>query len=205
LISAVWGGYVWIVGGDNLVGGRMLIPVLPLVFVTLILLLHSTNIKVGWVAGITLICASITFYGYAQNDLVQTHAERWRRNFPVRQAAGQYLKEHFPPDTLVALNPAGIIPYYSELPTIDMLGLNDVHIAHFGQRDFNLDFGHQAGDGQYVLSQQPDVILFGGGVSAVPGDMISDRQIAQHPEFEILYRPVVWPGIGTAYLRTQTE
>jgi len=200
-LSAIWGSYVWMVGGDNLVGGRMLIPVLPLVFVAAILMLKNSALHFRPALMIITLTAAITFIGYTQNSLVNAHSERWRRNFPVRQSAGLYLKENFPSHTLVALNPAGIIPFYSERPTIDMLGLNDEHIAHFGKRDFSLDFGHQAGDGAYVISRQPDVILFGGGVSAKPGDMVSDREIAAHPDFESLYQPVIWPGIGTAYIR----
>jgi hypothetical protein len=186
LMSAAWGGYVWVVGGDNLVGGRMLVPVLPLIFIATIMMMKNVIPKPGWAAAIVLLSATLTFIGYTQNEFVQVHAQRWRRNFPVRQAAGLHLRENFPQDTLVALNPAGIIPYYSELPTIDMLGLNDEYIGHFGKRDYTLDFGHQAGDGYYVLSREPDVILFGGGVSAKPGDLISDREISQHPSFDDL-------------------
>lgn len=200
-ISTAWGGYIWMVGGDNLVGGRLLIPVLPLAYAATMLMMKHSTLNLKPAAMIVLLAAALTFIGYTQNALVQSHSERWRRNFPVRQNAGEYLKENFPPDTLVALNPAGIIPYYSELPTIDMLGLNDEYIAHAGKRDFSLDFGHQAGDGVYVLSQQPDVILFGGGVSARPGEMLSDREIAEHPDFALQYQPETWPGIGTAYIR----
>ena len=204
-MTAAWAVYIWLVGGDNLVGGRLLIPVLPLAYIATILMMKENSLQFRPAAMVVLLAGILTFIGYTQNDLVQSHSERWRRNLPVRQNAGLYLKEHFPSDTLVALNPAGIIPFYSELPTIDMLGLNDEYIAHAGKRDFSLDFGHQAGDGAYVLTQKPDVILFGGGVSAKPGALISDREIAEHPEFSSLYQPVIWPGIGTAYIRTTSE
>lgn len=200
-MTAVWGVYVWMVGGDNLVGGRMLIPVLPLLFSGLVLMIKHALPRYGWALGIITLAAIVTFYGYTQDDFVSAHTDRWRRNFPIRQAAGLYLKENFPKDTLVAVNPAGIIPYYSELPTIDMLGLNDPYISHYGNRDYSLDYGHQAGDGKYVLSRKPDVILFGGGVSQTPGDLVSDREIAQDPDFITLYKKTTWPGIGTAYLR----
>jgi len=200
-MTAVWGAYVWVVGGDNLVGGRMLIPVLPLLFSSLVLMIKHALPKYGWALGIITLTAMFTLYGYTQDSFVSAHTERWRRNFPIRQAAGLYLKDNFPEDTLVALNPAGIIPYYSELPTIDMLGLNDAYISHYGNRDYSLDYGHQAGDGKYVLSRKPDVILFGGGVSRTPGDLVSDREIAQNSDFKTLYKKTTWPGIGTAYLR----
>ena len=43
---------------------------------------------------------------------------------------GQGLQAMFPHGATLATNAAGIIPYVSGLRTIDMLGLNDVHIAH---------------------------------------------------------------------------
>ena len=204
-IGAIWGVYLLLSGGDNLVGGRVLLPALPLALAALTALMQAILPRIRFGVLMVFVLGAYSIIGYAQNDLVQAHIARWRRNFPVRQAAGLYLKENFPPDTLVALNPAGIIPYYSELPTIDMLGLNDEYIAHFGQRDFSLDFGHQAGDGDYVLSRRPDVILFGGGVSPQPGEMLSDRQIAQSPLFAAEYRRVTWPGIGYAYLRISDQ
>ena len=205
LISAIWGGYVLISGGDNLVGGRVLIPALPLVLAALSAVMAATlgQFRYGIILVVLLGAASII--GYAQSDFVQSHIARWQRNYPVRQAAGEYLRDNFPADTLVALNPAGIIPYYSQLPTIDMLGLNDEYIGQFGQRDFSLDFGHQAGDGDYVLSREPDVILFGGGVAQQPGALVSDRQIANNPDFTACYTQVAWPGIGYAYLRLNCE
>lgn len=35
-----------------------------------------------------------------------------------------------PDDTMLAVGGAGVIPYYTRLPTIDIIGLNDVHVAH---------------------------------------------------------------------------
>jgi hypothetical protein len=157
----------------------------------------------GFILAILIGAAGII--GYAQSNFVQSHIARWQRNFPVRQAAGEYLRDNFPEDTLVALNAAGIIPYYSRLPTIDMLGLNNEYLAHNGQRDFSLDFGHQAGDGEYVLSLQPDIILFGGGVARQPSALLSDRQIAVSPEFATCYTQATWQGIGYAYYRVNCE
>jgi len=38
---------------------------------------------------------------------------------------GLALKNHFPPSTSIALNPAGAVPYYSGFHAYDMLGLTD--------------------------------------------------------------------------------
>jgi hypothetical protein len=102
----------------------------------------------------------------------------------------------------VALNPAGIIPYYSQLPTIDMLGLNNVYIAHAGKRDYSLWYAHQAGDGAYVLSQKPNIIIFTGlTLSAEPGDFISDQEIWASQDFKANYKLTEWSGIGYVYMR----
>ena len=133
---------------------------------------------------------------------MKAHANAWRSSFTQRQAAGIYLQENYPPDTLVALNPAGIIPYYSQLPTIDMLGLNDTYIAHHGKRDRSLRYGHQAGDGEYVLSREPDVILFQAG-SSEPRNYISDQEIWNSQEFWDNYDLQEWANAGYAYVRSE--
>jgi hypothetical protein len=86
----------------------------------------------------------------------------WRRSLlPVHTTAGRWLKTHFPPGTLVATINAGVLPYYSSLPTIDMLGLCDREIARRPAPPDSPEMaGHEKGDGAYVLSRRPDVILF---------------------------------------------
>ncbi|HEY8048086.1 MAG TPA: hypothetical protein VIE63_02860, partial [Ramlibacter sp.] len=54
----------------------------------------------------------------------------------------------------IAVLDAGAIPYYSGLRAIDMVGLNDAHIAH-------LPGGFMAKwDNEYVLAQEPLVVQF---------------------------------------------
>src|SRR5262249_9366109 len=46
-------------------------------------------------------------------------------------------------------------------PTIDMLGLTDLHIAHVTMPNMGRGMaGHEKGDGLYVLGRRPDVVLF---------------------------------------------
>jgi len=83
-----------------------------------------------------------------------------------------------------------------------MLGLNDIHIAHAGKRDYSLWYAHQAGDGAYVLSRKPDIIIFTGRtLSAEPGEFISDREIWAAAQFKSDYELVEWKGIGFVYAR----
>jgi len=69
---------------------------------------------------------------------------------------GRFLGERHPGQT-IAVDAAGKIPYFSNLYTIDMLGLNNEHIAHL---DKTGDYfpGHSKYDPAYVLSREPDLI-----------------------------------------------
>jgi len=203
LVLAVWVPYVCVQGGDNMVGGRVLIPVLPLVLVSIVYLASDFPVRITLPAMAALLGALV--YGYQSDSRVADHAASWRQHYEVRKRLATRLRASFPDDTLIAVNPAGIIPYYSMLPAVDMLGLNDAHIAHAGKRDRSLRFGHQAGDGGYVLSRQPGVIVLGSAGSARPQRFISDREIWAHPDFQRDYERVDWPGIGHVWVRRPPE
>jgi len=75
---------------------------------------------------------------------------------------GRHLAATRSPDTLIAVPSAGAIPFYSRLPTIDMYGLNDAHIARVpfpkGAPGRMMKW-----DSAYVLSQNPDLIVMNRG------------------------------------------
>ena len=199
-ISISWLLYVTAQGGDNFPGGRMYLPVVPLLFTALAALFahfprHRASV---WLTG-ALVLSLVAGYLGDQQTLDTVAAERTL--FTIRYNAAQYLRTHFPQDTLIALNPAGVIPYYSGMRTIDMLGLNDFHIAHHGRRDLSLPYAHQAGDGPYVLRRSPDIILLGNAASLLPAPFVSDQGIWSSGAFHKDYAPVQWPNIGWAYVR----
>jgi arabinofuranosyltransferase len=68
---------------------------------------------------------------------------------------GKFLERAHPRDSL-AVDAAGKIPYFSKLYTIDMLGLNEPHIARLESAFFKV--GHNKFDADYVLSRQPALI-----------------------------------------------
>jgi hypothetical protein len=76
----------------------------------------------------------------------------------MRNAAdGFYLKHHTAPRTRVAFHWAGVPPYFSGRPAIDVLGKCDRHIAHLRTDIFAP--GHSKWDWDYVIQKrQPDII-----------------------------------------------
>jgi len=108
----------------------------------------------------------------------------------VGGAVGEYINQAWPKGSLIALNTAGSTPYFaSDLRFIDMLGLNDRHIAHRRITSYQLYWqhvpGHSKGDGAYVLSRRPDYIILGpaAGNDASNPWFLSDLELARSPEF----------------------
>lgn len=73
---------------------------------------------------------------------------------------GKRMKTIARPAETIAVGACGAIPYYSDLVTIDVLGLNDKHIARTPVEGPLSDaFGHEKGDGAYVLQQKPTYMI----------------------------------------------
>ncbi len=95
--------------------------------------------------------------------------------------------------TSIAVNSAGLAYFLPSLKVIDMLGLNDVHIAHkkvMVKIEETKATGHERHDGAYVLSKKPDYIIFGSASNPrlmFPGDL----EIFQDKRFIREYEPVV--------------
>jgi hypothetical protein len=96
---------------------------------------------------------------------------------------------------LIAVDAAGCTPFFSKLPALDMLGLNDRHIARNPPKDFGKGkIGHELGDGTYVLSRKPDLVAF-----CSPGNRgrpcwRSGREMVGDPSFRKSYRLVNFEG-----------
>jgi hypothetical protein len=90
---------------------------------------------------------------------------------------------------------AGSLPYWSDLPSLDMLGLNDHHLPRHRPADGRvIGIGHDLGDGQYVLGREPDLVVFGIATGGDHGFFRSAREMQEDPRFPALYTLVVFEG-----------
>jgi hypothetical protein len=199
----LYSSYVVVIGGDHMPWFRFFVPILPLLYwlgMSRLFALHGGSqrtafpvwlaaVAVGlvavWGAGSTLYLAETAGPGgWKQMDPAANHGSR----------VGHYIRSAWPKDSVVALNTAGSTAFYSKLRSIDMLGLNDHHIA---RRPVVLDPalpwsqlpGHGKGDGSYVLDRKPDFIIIGGSEGYHEPWFIGDKQIMERPEFRRDYRP----------------
>ena len=119
--------------------------------------------------------------------------ERWEWD---GQIIGRMLKKAFgAQQALLAVDAAGALPYWSELPAIDMLGLNDYYLPRHPPKDLKtIGIGHDLGDGQYVLGRAPDLVVFGIATGGDRGFFRSAREMQADPRFPLEYTLVTFEG-----------
>ena len=168
---------------------RFLVPILPLLYVAAMRGLFASPLatRSAWMpislVGLILVCNLLA-------TILQGESGWKKRDAAARHGilAGLYIREHWPSQSLVALNTGGSTAFFSKLRCIDMLGLNDKHIARQNAApDPSLPWtrvpGHRKGDGSYVLSRKPDYIIIGGSEGYTRPWFISDKQIMEKSEF----------------------
>jgi hypothetical protein len=164
----LWVPYVVLVGGDFMPAHRFLLPCLA---VLILLSMEVTDAAVALEGPsrprlLVAIAALLAFFAATQlSDSFNLDAVGFDRQL-VRsgEAIGRLLaRSAHGRQPLVAVDAAGAVPYFSSLPALDMLGLNDRFIAHHPppNRGHSLP-GHDLGSGAYVLGRAPDLILFQG-------------------------------------------
>jgi len=112
--------------------------------------------------------------------------------FEIVRGAARCLRAQLPADTYLAHSGAGVLAFYTDFKFLDTLGLTDAHIARRRVEGQGRGVaGHEKGDGWYVLSRQPSVVLFSGyPISSLRPHYKTDWELAASPDFLENYRPV---------------
>jgi len=174
-LLSIWFLYVIRVGGDFM-EFRFIVPVIPLIYLGVILSLFSKgglNKYRGLGSALVLILAlwGLLMHPFKHEPL------RWgvegidhlNRNAKGWSQIGRQLGEVLPPETRIAITAAGAIPYYSGLYTVDMHGLNDYYVARYGQI-VNVRSGHQkCADLAYLSKQKVHLVIDHPGVERQAG------------------------------------
>ncbi len=208
-VMLFWWSYVVVVGGDMLGMYRFVAPVLPLITTWLV----GLAVPCGWfdrklgLALFTLVMVAsllpASFTGH-ERRLVTIHMSE--ANLGGWITAGDALADRLPPDTTLALGPAGYIPWKTGLVCYDFYGLVDPRIAHREVAFTHHYAGHEKHDADLVLARRPDYILLG-NVDVTTGPrtgptVVLDREmdIYNHPDFKRDYVRMAMPLGGGKYL-----
>ncbi len=193
IFSAIYITYLVAVGGDWMIANRFFVPILPMLYILSVLGFINAIIKIrdyyrsdtkalkianilSVILSVQIFVITLSFLEYKQLIIKDNNA-RYEMQWSM---FGKWLKMNSDPATVIAVGPAGKIPYYSELYTIDMWGLNNSHIAQTDSK--RLQAGHKKFDIDYVLSLNPDYII--GYAGFTDEDMVPRYEKFNAPEKE---------------------
>jgi arabinofuranosyltransferase len=158
--------YMIYIGGDHFMifGPRFLIPIFPMLLLLGVAALNDLRLRLSKGKG-NLIFINTLLLVFLIGIFVNQHeriAYVNNMNIDTRGwiRAGEWLADHAKNDEIIAVDAAGIIPFKTNLVTIDMYGLNDRYIAKLPSPDEGRGVaGHEKYAPNYVLDQQPDYVL----------------------------------------------
>jgi hypothetical protein len=174
--------YIVYVGGDGLPMFRFFAPLVGLFFLLITYCLSEVFEKIKkWKPGKIVITAllaaawifsmSHAFRGPAFDYVMQDIYEvtSWRK-------IGLWFKGYADKGDSIAVIPAGAIPYFSGLETIDMLGINDLTIGHKSTPEMGkTQAGHEKHDVEYVLSRKPTYVII--GIYGLESEQLPPKQV----------------------------
>jgi arabinofuranosyltransferase len=194
LLVGVYTLYIVAVGGDHFPLFRFFVPLLPpLALLGGLALGRLGRLLPLIVAASTrtlLVAAAIGWQApqlYASRTL-NGQSGVWTENTVVEKnrEIGLWLRGNTAPGTLIGTGIAGALPFYAERPVLDMLGLNDLHIAHMEAPTIGQGVaGSEKTDNDYILRRRPDYIPYNsaGTLFEVPQFLeLYERGIVHGPE-----------------------
>jgi hypothetical protein len=148
--------YTLWVGGDNFFGARFLAPQAPLIVILAAsgardLAERSETAEAALLsagAGSYLAFAGFLALMGSNYSLISNPNGGVEASLVTAVA----IRNNSAPDARVAVHAAGIVPYFSRRPAIDMLGKTDPHVAHLAPR--NTMVGHNKFDPDHSLGAQ---------------------------------------------------
>jgi hypothetical protein len=171
IISAWLLGVVY-EGGDAFSHARFLAPIVPVLFLAGVLgwtrLLERIDPAGRRAAIAGGVAAALVGFALAASS-IDAKIGQDRNAEASREELGRWLRGNVPPQYRIAVFAAGGVPYYSQLPAIDMFGLSDETIAHTDVPDFGKGvIAHEKYNTSYVLtSVRPEIIIAGDAAPVV--------------------------------------
>lgn len=195
VLIVAYSAYIVYVGGDWSVG-RFFVPILPAfyllsaagLFEMARLVLHHSHLvtRAALFAGIGFAGVLGWTSSYNGEYTIFVRGFDAARATEARITAGRWLNAHVPRGTWIAVDAAGQVPYWSELPAIDMFGINDLHIGRLPVATLGKGTpGHEKFDLAYILARAPRyVIIYGTLFDAVPEYRRLTVKWTDNPELE---------------------
>lgn len=203
----LWSAYVALLAYDIMPARRHMVPILVLLCLALAQGVRglARSRPALRVAGWMLAALCLLAHAIIQRDDPENRHARHERWVWDGQVVGRMLARGFGAQRpLLAVSAAGCLPYFSELPALDLLGLNDAHLARRRPRDMGAGVpGHELGDGAYVLAREPDLVIFCGPAGSPSPCFRSGSEMVAVPMFFQRYKLVTFQGSDPYVYRSQ--
>ena len=214
----VWLGWVIAIGGDIFPGRRhLVVPVLLLALFAA----ELARAALGGAAsrGRVLAATGVSIVLLAGLGILQWRGDRAHlraiREVPWAlrgEALGRLLGRAFEAEQpLLATTAAGALPFFSRLPALDMLGLNDRYLAMNPPPSLGRGrIAHELGDGAYFMRRDPDLVAFCGTSGAEKACSRGGREMQADPRFASRYELVTFHAVepvsmlGRVWVRTES-
>lgn len=198
MVVPIWFVYICVVGGDFM-EYRFMVPVLPvLAMVAAFLINRFRSVR----KEVLLIAVLLVFSGVHRIAptlipypvLTFRELSHWPNESTTSwKGKGEFLAEQFPggPDVegqpILGVAPLGLLPYYADLTTIDMLGLTDPYIARHGYSIEPYYPGHvRMAPVSYLIDRGVNLVI------AQPGSMDDDPDRTSYRLSELTF---LWPSV----------
>lgn len=159
-VGLVWTLYVAAVGGDVFPGYRHLVPLTVVLALGLGLGLAHVSSPRARRAAVVVVVATLAIHQIPHPGFRDVESETWV--WYGRELADGLHRAFGDADPLLAVTAAGCLPYWSQMRSLDMLGLCDATIARNRPDDFGQGpLAHELGDPEVVFERRPDLIVFG--------------------------------------------
>ena len=174
------------VGGDFMGKFRFFMPILP--FIALLLPISiagwkrkmDDNWKIKSQIYIPLITVIILFRTFAPTTFGDPYQPYFSEDVRKQKilvdewtSIAHMVSGSVPKGTVIAITPAGVVPYYSGMKFLDMYGLTEPNIAKAPGVvvPTRVDPGHTIFNPEYVVSKKPGIIMGNGRLLKEPGDL----------------------------------
>lgn len=170
-VTTCYSLYVILVGGDYMALSRYLMPMLPLIYLLLQDLCWAVTSKPAALGLPTIIAA--VFIVFAAANLYANHraGRVWNENgidsigalkdyTETWTDAAYMIRQNSLPSDTIAVTAAGIIPYYTELYTVDILGLMAPDLSKYRKRPGIDRVGHSLSiEPEYCFALRPQFLI----------------------------------------------
>jgi hypothetical protein len=200
-VSLVWTLSVVIGGGDFFLGFRHFLPLVPGVIFLVMLCAHSLfSAPARKATGYVFLAYILGCFMWLQFAFKEEHGGAKDTQYWIEDgiSLGKALRDKYgDKKPLVAVGMAGVLPFYSGLPSLDMYGLTDADLAKHPGADFGYGFlGHDQLNAPRVLARKPDIIVFFVGKTPPLHEFAEDKGFLSDYRLEHLklptYNAAIW-------------